>query len=120
MRVTRVLHVSRNAEGRLDETQAFYADLFGLGSIPRPTIPGIDGHWFAAGDAEVHLVDAPAGDEPIRPAGDHWCFGVADLAAAIAELEVRGIDYVRAGQGDVVQIWILDPAGGTIELQQDR
>jgi len=40
--------------------------------------------------------------------------------AAIGELEARGIAYERAVQGaGTVQIWIIDPAGNTIELQQD-
>jgi hypothetical protein len=39
----------------------------------------------------------------------------------VAELEARGIDYERAVQGDhTVQIWINDPAGNTIELQQEN
>ena len=38
----------------------------------------------------------------------------------IAELEERGIDYERALQGEgTVQIWFTDPAGNTIELQQE-
>lgn len=46
--------------------------------------------------------------------------GVEDLDAAAAELEGRDIDHVRGVQGrDVVQIWATDPAGGTLELQQD-
>jgi catechol-2,3-dioxygenase len=46
---------------------------------------------------------------------------VEDLDAAIAELADRGIQYVRGVQGEgIVQIWITDPAGNTIELQQDR
>jgi hypothetical protein len=45
---------------------------------------------------------------------------VEDLDGAIAELEARGIEYERALQGaGTVQIWIRDPAGNTIELQQD-
>ncbi len=37
------------------------------------------------------------------------------------ELETRGIEYTRAVQGEgTVQIWLTDPAGNTIELQQDR
>jgi catechol-2,3-dioxygenase len=27
---------------------------------------------------------------------------------------------VRGAQGTVVQIWFVDPAGNTIEIQQDR
>ena len=46
---------------------------------------------------------------------------VADLDTAVGELEQRGIDYQRAVQGEsTVQIWINDPAGNTIELQQDQ
>jgi catechol 2,3-dioxygenase-like lactoylglutathione lyase family enzyme len=120
MKVTRVLHVSVNTEGALDATRAFYARLFGLERLPRPEIPGIAGSWFGIGDAELHLVDAPAGKGPIRPTGNHYCVAVADLEAAIVELEEKGIDYARGAQGDVVQIWLADPAGNTIELQQER
>lgn len=119
MNVTRVLHVSVNTEGALAETREFYDTLFGLGTKPRPDIAGIAGHWFSVGDAELHLVDTPTGSGPIRPTGNHFCVGVDDLDAAIAELDERGVAYVRAAQGDVVQIWVADPAGNTIELQQD-
>ena len=78
------------------------------------------GHWFAAGDVQLHLVDADAGTDPgIQPTGPHVCFAVDDLDAAIAELERDGIPYVRGAQGTVVQIWFADPAGNTVEIQQD-
>jgi catechol 2,3-dioxygenase-like lactoylglutathione lyase family enzyme len=118
MEVTRILHHSVNVEGGLDENVAFYRRL-GLADLPRPSIPGIGGHWFGVGQAQVHLVDAPPGEAAIRPTGPHVCFGVADLEAAIGELERDAVPYVRAAQGDVVQIWVTDPAGNTIELQQD-
>ena len=120
MRVTRVLHVSVNVEHVLGDSRSFYRDLFDLASKHRPEIPGIDGHWFALGEAELHLVDAPAGSSAIRPAGNHFCVAVENLDLALAELDDRGIDYVRGQQGDVVQVWIADPAGNTVELQQDR
>ena len=120
MRVTRVLHVSVNTKDALDATRRFYSELFDLPDKARPEISGIDGHWFALGGAELHLVDAPAGTGAIRPAGNHYCVAVDDLDAAIAELEAKGVDYVRGAQGDVVQVWLSDPAGNTIELQQER
>ncbi len=119
MKVTRTLHHSVNVEGHLDETVAFYQRLLGLDDDARPDIPGIDGHWFAAGHAQLHLVDADAGPQTIRPAGPHVCFAVEDLPAAIAELEESGIPYVEGAQGTTVQIWFVDPAGNTIEIQQD-
>ena len=119
MKVTRILHHSVNVEGDLGVAVGFYRGLLALGDHPRPEIPGIDGHWFAVGDAQVHLVDAPAGPGPIRPTGPHVCFGVEDIDAAVAELEAEGIDYTRGAQGTTVQIWIVDPSGNTVELQQD-
>lgn len=118
MRVTRVLHCSVNVEHRLEDSSEFYRH-FALDEIDRPDIPGIDGAWFAAGATQLHLVDAPAGTSGIRPAGPHICFGVDDLAAAVAELEAGSVPYLQATQGATEQIWITDPAGNTIELQQD-
>jgi hypothetical protein len=75
---------------------------------------------LAIGDVELHLVDAPARGSDIDPTGPHFCVFVTDLGRAIRELDDREIPYLRGAQGDVVQIWITDPAGNTIELQQDR
>lgn len=118
MKVTRILHHSVNVEGRLTDAAGFY-EWLGLGGLPRPDIPGVGGRWLAAGDTQVHLVDAPVDTTAIRPTGPHVCFGVDDLDGAIAELDRNGIPYRRGAQGDVVQIWVVDPAGNTVELQQD-
>jgi glyoxylase I family protein len=122
MRVTRFHHVAVNSNGAdLEELIDFYRALLGLPDEARPDIPGIDGHWHRVGGAQLHLIAAPAGGSGIDPTGHHFCFAVEDLDEAVAELEERGIDYLRAVQGeDTVQIWIIDPAGNTIELQQDR
>jgi len=119
MKVTRVLHHSLNVEGRLDSTVAFYRDFLHVPEETRPEIPGVDGHWFATSDTQLHLVDAPAGSGPIRPTGPHVCFAVTDLEAAVDELEEAGIEWVRARQGTTEQVWLCDPAGNTIELQQE-
>jgi catechol 2,3-dioxygenase-like lactoylglutathione lyase family enzyme len=121
MRVTRFHHVSVNSNGTpLDDMVAFYQDVLGLGDKPRPEIPGVPGHWHRVGDQELHLVGAPGSGGAIDPTGHHYCVSVDDLDGAIAELEARGIEYVRAVQGEgTVQIWISDPAGNTIELQQE-
>jgi catechol 2,3-dioxygenase-like lactoylglutathione lyase family enzyme len=119
VKVTRTLHHSVNVEGQLDETVAFYRRLLELDDEARPVIPGVDGHWFAAGQIQLHLVDADEGPQAIKPTGPHVCFAVEDLPAAVAELEQSGIPYVEGAQGAVVQIWFVDPAGNTIEIQQD-
>lgn len=121
MKVTRFHHVSVNSNGApFDELVAFYQDVLGLGDEPRPEVPGIPGHWHTVGEQQLHLVGAPPSGNPIDTTGHHYCVAVDDLDAAIAELETRGIEYVRAVQGEsTVQIWIADPAGNTIELQQE-
>ena len=120
MKATRILHASVNVQGALDATSEFYAGLLSLGTAERPVIPGVEGRWFTVGDAQLHLVDAPcAGAPAIDPTGPHLCVGVEDLDAAVAELDERGIPYVTARQGDVVQVWIVGPSGFTIELQAD-
>jgi len=119
MRVTRILHHSVNVAGALDPATGFYQQVFGLTDAVRPDIPGVGGHWFSVGDAQIHLVDADAGDGAIRPTGPHVCLGVEDLAAAEAELEAAGIATVAFGDGAGRQVWVADPAGHTIELQQD-
>ena len=121
MKVTRFHHVSVNChDAILEDMTAFYGGLFGLPDVPRPDIPGVPGTWKGVGDLELHLVGAPPRGTPIDSTGNHYCLAVADLDAAIAELEARGIEYQRGVQNEsVVQIWINDPAGNTIELQQD-
>src|SRR5262249_17663327 len=121
MKVTRFHHVSVNCnDAPLDAMIGFYRDVLSLGDQPRPEIPGIDGHWHRVGSQELHLVGAPPHGEGIDPTGNPCCVGVDALDAATAEPEARDIPYLRAVQGeDVVQIWINDPAGNTIELQQE-
>jgi catechol 2,3-dioxygenase-like lactoylglutathione lyase family enzyme len=121
LRVTRFHHVSVNSNGAsIDDMVAFYRDVLSLDDKARPEIPGIPGHWHTVGDQELHLVGAPPRGTPIDSTGHHYCVAVDDLDAAIAELDARGIEYQRAVQGEgTVQIWINDPAGNTIELQQE-
>jgi catechol 2,3-dioxygenase-like lactoylglutathione lyase family enzyme len=122
VKVTSFHHVSVNRNDTpLDEMVSFYGDLLGLDAKERPEIPGVPGHWFAVADQELHVVGAPPHGTEIDSTGNHFCIAVEDLDKAIAELEDRNIPYERAVQGaGTVQIWINDPAGNTIELQQDR
>jgi catechol 2,3-dioxygenase-like lactoylglutathione lyase family enzyme len=122
VKVTRFHHVSVNCNSAtLDEMVSFYEGLLGLDSKERPEIPGIPGHWFDVSDQELHVVGAPAQGSGIDSTGNHYCVAVEDLDKAVAELEDRKIPYERAVQGaGTVQIWINDPAGNTIELQQDQ
>jgi catechol 2,3-dioxygenase-like lactoylglutathione lyase family enzyme len=122
VKVTRFHHVSVNSSGAtMNDMVSFYEGLFGLDSKERPEIPGIPGHWFDVSGQELHVVGAPPQGTRIDSTGNHFCVAVEDLDKAIAELEDQNIPYERAVQGaGTIQIWISDPAGNTIELQQDR
>jgi len=120
VKVTRVLHVSVNVPGALDETRRFYADVLGLNEADRPDL-GVAGAWEWIDDsAQLHLIDCePGSAEHINPAGPHFCVGVDDIDATVAELDARGIEHVRIGEGRASQVWIRDPAGNVIEFQHD-
>ncbi len=122
MNVTAFNHVSVNTNGvPLGDVVDFYRKVLGLADEDRPEIPGIPGHWHAVAGQQLHIVGAPSRGQGIDPTGPHFCVTVDDLTGAVAELEASGIEYVRGVQGEgTVQIWIVDPAGNTIELQQDR
>lgn len=122
MKVTRIMHSGRNVAADPEAARRFYGEVLGLAPADRPDIPGIGGWWFAAGDAQVHLIDAGMADHGINPTGPHLCLGVDDIEQAVAELDDHGIEYFRTTQGpqQIVQVFVCDPAGNTIELQQDR
>ncbi len=123
MKVTRILHASVNVTDTLDEADDWYRSLLGLAPVPRPSIDGIPGAWFAISDAQLHLVGARNPELAIDPTAHHVCFAVEDLDGAVAELEAAGIDYRRSRQDDqgvtVQQVFLIDPAGNLVELQQD-
>ncbi len=121
MKARRIHHVSVNVNGvDVDEMVAFYRDVLGLHDLARPEIPGVPGHWHAVGDVELHLVGAPTRGTHVDSHAHHVCVTVDDIDAAVGELVDRGIEHVRGVQGSgTVQIWFTDPAGNTIELQQE-
>ena len=123
MQITRILHASVNSADRVEATHDFYASVLGLAPAPRPDI-GIPGSWLDVDAAQVHLVGFPTVGVAIDPSDHHICFGVTDLGAATAELDAAGVAWVAADQtqldGRVVrQVFLADPAGNTIELQED-
>jgi catechol 2,3-dioxygenase-like lactoylglutathione lyase family enzyme len=120
MKVTRIDHASVNTGGKLEDTRRFYADVLGLESASRPDM-GVDGYWFQAGTgSQVHLIEATPLGAGIDPIGNHYCLTVNDLAAALDELEDAGVEHLKIGDGPEAQVFVTDPAGNTVELQQER
>lgn len=111
----------------IDRARDFYADVLGLMVDPaRISNSGTPGHWMHAGlFGQIHLIGANGrrGDDPhgIDNTEPHVALAVADLAAARAELERRGIPFRVSGATrgpEFMQVFLRDPAGNLIELRQ--
>ncbi len=125
IRVTRIFHTAVNVEGRRDESHAFYTDFLGLPEVP-VDLPGLDPEnkdlpffWVEKEGVQMHVISLPQKDTALDPAGGHVSWYVEDIGEAVAAIEARGLEMVSIGEGRGQIVWISDPAGNTLEFQQD-
>ena len=126
MKVTRFNHAAVNIHGKLEEAHAFYTQVLGLPEVP-VALPGrapfakgqVPAFWLELEGCQLHAIGTPLRGEARDPAGFHTSWFVADLDEAVAELSARGIEMRVLGQGRTRIVWVADPAGNTVELQQD-
>ena len=67
----------------------------------------------------MHLIDSPYDGKAGNPVGPHVSYYVEDIAGAEQEVEARGLVTFAMGEGKDRIVWLTDPAGNTVELQQD-
>jgi catechol 2,3-dioxygenase-like lactoylglutathione lyase family enzyme len=116
---TRINHVSINARN-LSESVDFYTDLLGAEPIPTPNF-GLPVQWLALGRTQLHLFE-----RDIEPTSHHHLgITVDDLEGVYRVAERRQcFEYEAFGNhlvllpGDLVQLYIRDPAGNLVELDQ--
>ncbi len=114
---SQINHVSVNARD-LQESTDFYVELLGAEPIPTPNF-GIPVQWLALGDTQLHLFE-----RDIQPTSHHHLgITVEDVEPVYRAAERRGaLDREAFGNhlvelpGDVVQLYIRDPAGNLVEL----
>lgn len=113
----RINHVSVNARD-LGRSTAFYAELLGAEPIATPNF-GIPVQWLAVGRTQLHLFE-----RDLQPTSHHH-FGVTvdDLEPVYRAAERwDAFDDVAFGNrlvelpGDVVQLYVRDPAGNLVEI----
>jgi catechol 2,3-dioxygenase-like lactoylglutathione lyase family enzyme len=113
----RINHVSVNARD-LRESVAFYVELLAAEPIPAPNF-GVPVAWLALGDTQLHLFE-----RDLQPTSHHhFAVTVEDLEPAYRAAARRGaFDRTAFGNhlvelpGDVVQLYVRDPAGNLVEI----
>lgn len=121
MPVTAFDHVNVRT-ANLDQMVAWYGDILGLTTGPRPDF-SFDGAWLYLGDtAYIHLVAVK--DQP-EAAGnvtlEHFAFRATDLAGFREKLDARGIAHTLdpVPGFPIVQVNLHDPDGNHIHIDFD-
>ena len=116
---SRINHVSVNARN-LRESVDFYVDLLGAEPVPTPNF-GLPVQWLALGRTQLHLFE-----RDLQPTSHHhFAVTVDDLEPVYRAAERRdAFDRNAFGNhlvelpGDVVQLYVRDPAGNLVEIDQ--
>ncbi len=114
-----VNHISF-AVRNLERAQGFYEGVLGLEQIERPDF-GIPGTWYAAGNAQVHLIEVPDGTDigapppGLTPLANHQAFAIEDYVETLERLKTRGIEVLETTPENG-QLFVRDPDGYVIEL----
>lgn len=110
----------------LDRSRRFYERVMGFETIPRPDF-GVGGVWYGVGNAELHLIELPAGarvetapkPEKITPLANHNAFAIDDYSKVLDYLKSEGVEVLETTPENG-QMWIRDPDGNVLELIAPR
>jgi catechol 2,3-dioxygenase-like lactoylglutathione lyase family enzyme len=113
----RINHVSVNALD-LQESVDFYVDLFGAERLATPNF-GLPVQWLALGATQLHLFE-----RDLQPTSHHhFAVAVDDLEPVYRAAEKRGAfdreafkNHLVELPGDLVQLYVRDPAGNLVEV----
>ena len=114
---SRINHVSVNARN-LQESVDFYVDLLGAEPLPTPNF-GLPVAWLGLGRTQLHLFQ-----KDLTPTSHHHLgITVDDLEPVYRAAERRGAfddeafgNHLVELPGDVIQLYVRDPAGNLVEL----
>ena len=122
MKVTRFLHTSIPTMP-YDKSYDFYTRILGLNMAPRPDIPNMPGAWLGveghSDETQVHIIGCDPLGKQFEPTQVHFALQVESLDDAIKTLDSEGVAYeVITGLVGTRQLFMRDPAGNQIELQE--
>lgn len=118
MNISKLLHAALLVND-LARAREFYEGVLGLKEKPRHAFD-FEGVWYDLGENELHLMTAPDAlpSARQRPRRDfHVAFLIDDCEVAKAHLAKLGIPF-REGRHGLPQLFVRDPDGNLIELQQ--
>jgi catechol 2,3-dioxygenase-like lactoylglutathione lyase family enzyme len=125
MKITRFNHAAVNIHGKVDEARSSTPSCSGSRSAdPAARAPaaaeGRDPGVLARAQQLPGARDR-RGDEGRAARADRPARLVVrrDLDETVAELDARGIEMRVLGEGRQRIVWVADPAGNTVEFQQD-
>ena len=113
----RINHVSVNALD-LQESVDFYTELLGADLLPTPNF-GLPVQWLKLGDTQLHLFE-----RDLQPTSHHHLgITVEDVEPVYRVAEARGAfendafgNHLVELPGDIVQLYVRDPAGNLVEI----
>jgi catechol 2,3-dioxygenase-like lactoylglutathione lyase family enzyme len=116
---SRINHVSVNALD-LQESVDFYVDLLGAERIATPNF-GLPVQWLALGRTQLHLFE-----KNMTPTSHHHLgITVDDLEPVYRAAERRNAfdrdafgNHLVELPGDLIQLYVRDPAGNLVEIDQ--
>jgi catechol 2,3-dioxygenase-like lactoylglutathione lyase family enzyme len=115
--VLRINHVSVNAHD-LQESVDFYTELLGAELLATPNF-GLPVQWLKLGDTQLHLFE-----RDLQPTSHHHLgITVEDVEPVYRVAEARGAfeddafgNHLVELPGDIVQLYVRDPAGNLVEI----
>jgi glyoxylase I family protein len=118
MKVDKFLHAALLVSS-LERSREFYEGVLGLEQKKRHSF-NFQGAWYDLGDCELHLIvtSEPLPSEEQRPQRDaHVSFLINDYEEWKSYLNSQGI-HTREGRSGLKQLFIRDPDGNLVELQE--
>lgn len=117
MPLQRLDHVNLRTH-RLSDMVAWYSDVLGLESGPRPDF-SFGGAWlYCSGSPIIHLVEVSAEQANIDPKIEHFAISGTGLGQFLAGLEKKGVPFKigRPAGFPIIQVNIFDPDENHIHL----
>ena len=118
------------AVNSIDEGNKFWSDILGLKLEDKETVEEqkVTTAFYPCGDSEVELLESTSPDGPVAkfiekkgPGFQHVAFRVADIKAALAELEEKGVALIdktpRRGAGGALIAFLHPKATGGVLVE---